>query len=113
MKIIVTFTRPDKTADFFYHAYAEHPVVQALHDKFEAAPGFLGKEILVDEDYKTEVAMNFDTVDNFLLFAKTNQELLDLRKALIEQWCNTVGHTFDHRLVTDEPTHIDIPLPRG
>lgn len=113
MKIIVTFTRPDTTAQFFYQEYAEHLVVVTLHDKFEAASGFLGKEVLVEEEFKIEVAMNFDSMKNFLLFAKSNQELLDARQALIEAWCQQHGHTFNHRIVTDEPTYIDIPLPRG
>lgn len=113
MKIIVTFTRPDTTAPFFYQEFADHLVVTTLHDKFEAASGFLGKEILVEEDLKIEVAMNFKSMSEFLLFAKSNQQLLDMRRELIEEWCQTNGHTFDHRIITDEPTYSDIPLPRG
>ena len=113
MKIIVTFTRPDTTAPFFYHEFADHLVVTTLHDKFEAAPGFLGKEILVEEELKTEVAMNFESMSNFFLFAKSNQQLLDMRRALVEEWCQTNGHTFEHRIITDEPMYSDIPLPRG
>lgn len=100
MKIIVTFKRTTKDADFFYTAFAEHPVVLALKDKFESHSGFFGKEILVEEDYRVEIAMNFDTVENFLDFAKSNQELLDQRKELIENWCKQNSHTFEHNIIT-------------
>jgi antibiotic biosynthesis monooxygenase (ABM) superfamily enzyme len=109
MKVVVTFNRPDSSYKFFYEEYAQHPVITGLHDRFVLHPGFLGKEILLEQETSVKIAMNFDTVENFLNFAKENQDLLDQRKVLIEEWCQRASHTFDHQLITDEPTHIDIP----
>ncbi len=96
-KVIVTFKRTDTDADFFYTAFADHPVVLALKDKFESHPGFRGKEVLVDEEYVVEIAMKFDTVESFKDFADSNKDLLDQRMAIIQQWCQENNHTFEHR----------------
>lgn len=100
-KITVTFQRSTTEAEFFYTAFADHPVVLGLKEKFESHPGFRGKEILVEEDYRVEIAMNFDTVENFLDFAKANQDLLDQRTELIADWCEKNNHTFEHNLIPD------------
>lgn len=100
LKVTVTFQRSTTDAEFFYTAFAEHPIVLALKDKFEGHPGFRGKEILVEEEYRVEIAMNFDTVENFLDFAKANQDLLDQRKAIIEDWCKQNNHTFEHTITS-------------
>lgn len=109
MKIVVTFNRPDSSHKFFYDEYAQHPVVMSLHTRFESYPGFLKKEILVDNETTAEVAMNFNTLEDFLNFSKDNKNLLDQRRVLIEEWCQQTGHTFKHQLVIDESTRIDIP----
>jgi len=96
-KIIVEFTRPNNSHKFFYEEFAEHPVVLSLKNSFESHPGFKGKEIFIDSDNRLEVAMNFDTVENFLDFAKTNQDMLDKRMVLIQDWCEKTGQTFSHK----------------
>lgn len=98
-KIVVEFKRPNTDAEFFYTAFAEHPVVLALKDAFESHIGFCGKEILVEEDYRVEIAMNFNSVENFLDFSKKNQPLLDQRMELIQDWCSQNQHVFSHKTI--------------
>jgi antibiotic biosynthesis monooxygenase (ABM) superfamily enzyme len=109
MKIVVTFNRPNSSHKFFYEEYDQHPVVMALYSNFESYPGFLKKEILLETETTAEVAMSFNTLEDFLNFSKDNKNLLDQRKALIEEWCQQTGHTFNHQLIIDESTRIDIP----
>lgn len=98
-KVVVEFTRTDTSANFFYQEYENHRIVTTLKDKFESHPGFEGKEILIDEDHKIAIAMNFKTAEDFLDFTKNNQALLDERLELIKHWCSTNNQTFDHKFV--------------
>lgn len=96
-RAVVTFKRPDSLSKFFYHEYVDHPVIVDIQKSFESSQGFISKKILVDDELNFEVAMEFDTFENFMLFVGSNKDLIDQRNALVEEWCTKNNHSFDHR----------------
>ena len=101
-RIITTFTRLDTTNKFFNEEYENHPVVVDIHNRFAKSNGFLEKEILMNEELTIEIAMNFETADNFWEFAKINHDIIDQRKNLIEQWCASVNHKYSWRIEKED-----------
>jgi hypothetical protein len=96
-RAVVIFQRPNTLSKFFYHEYVDHPVVVDIQKSFESSQGFLSKKILVNEELKFEVAMEFETFENFMSFVESNKNLIDQRNALVEEWCTKNNHSFDHR----------------
>ena len=105
-RIIATFTRLDTTDKFFYEEFEDHPVVVDIQDRFARSNGFLGKDLLLIEDLKIEIAMNFETADNFWEFAKINHDIIDQRNTLVEQWCSSVNHKYSWRIEAEDKYSI-------
>ncbi len=97
-RIITTFTRLDTTNKFFYEEFKDNPTVISIQERFAKSNGFLGKEILMNEELAIEIAMNFETADDFWEFAKSNHDIIDQRKLLVEQWCSRVNHKYSWRI---------------
>lgn len=96
-RAVVTFKRPDSAAKFFYQEYIDHPVVKEIQSKFESNQGFIAKRVLLETDSMFEVAMEFDSFENFMSFVEKNKELIDQRNELVKHWCETNNHVFEHR----------------
>lgn len=96
-RAVVTFKRPDASANFFYQQYINHPVVKEIQSRFESSQGFLGKKILIQEELRFEVAMEFDNFENFMSFVESNKDLIDQRNELVKDWCENNNHIFEHR----------------
>ena len=96
-RAVVTFERPDTSANFFYQEYIDHPVVKEIQAKFESSQGFIAKRILLETDSLFEVAMEFDSFETFMSFVEKNKELIDQRNELVKSWCETNNHRFEHR----------------
>lgn len=101
-KIITTFTRLDTSNNFFNEEFKDHPVVVAIHDQFATSNGFLGKEILLNEGLVIEIAMKFETAENFWEFARLNHDIIDQRKNLIDSWCTRVNHKYSWRIEEED-----------
>lgn len=99
-RAVVTFTRPNTSANFFYQEYIDHPVIKEIQSKFETSQGFIGKKILLSEELRFEVAMEFDSLENFMSFVDSNKSLLDQRNNLVVEWCSKNDHVFEHRFET-------------
>jgi antibiotic biosynthesis monooxygenase (ABM) superfamily enzyme len=94
---VVTFERADTTAKYFYHEYENHPVILEIQKRFQESLGYIGKTILIDEEHKFEIAMQFDCYDNFMEFVNSNKDILEQRNQLVSSWCEQNNHTFAHR----------------
>ena len=105
-RIITTFTRLDTTENFFYEEFKDHPIVISIQERFLKSNGFLGKEILMNEELTIEIAMNFETADDFWEFAKTNHDIIDQRKTLVEQWCSSANHKYSWRIEAEDKYSI-------
>ena len=101
-KIITTLTRMDDTNNFFYEEFKDHTIVVAIQDQFARSNGFLGKEILLNAPLIVEIAMKFETAENFWEFARLNHDIIDQRKNLIEDWCKRVNHKYSWRIEEED-----------
>jgi hypothetical protein len=97
-RIITTFTRENTTKKFFHEEFKDHLTVIDIHNRFATSDGFLGKEILLNENLIVEIAMNFKIKDDFWEFAKINHDIIEQRTSLIEQWCKSANHKYSWRM---------------
>ena len=96
-RIITTFIRQDMSNKFFYEEYKTHPVVLSMSERFHSAPGHIDITIISEDDLKIEIAMNFESSEDFWNFAKKNYDVIEQRKQLVYDWCDKVNHVYGWR----------------
>ena len=104
-QIITTFIRPDTSNKFFYEEYKTHPVVLSISERFHSAPGHIDIRVVLEKELKIEIAMNFESSDDFWNFAKQNYDIIEQRKQLVYEWCDKVSHVYGWRIeeVNNQP----------
>jgi hypothetical protein len=53
---------------------------------------------VLEEELKIEIAMNFESSDDFWNFAKQNYDIIEQRKQLVYEWCDKVSHVYGWRI---------------
>lgn len=96
-QIITTFIRPDISNKFFYEEYKAHPIVLSMSERFNAAPGHIDLKVISENELKIEIAMSFESPDDFWNFAKRNYDVIEQRKQLVYEWCDKVNHVYGWR----------------
>jgi len=96
-RIITTFLRPDTSNKFFYEEYKTHPVVLSMSERFYSAPGHINIKVILEEELKIEIVMDFETSEDFWNFAKKNYDVIEQRKQLVYDWCGKVNHVYGWR----------------
>lgn len=92
-KIVTVFERQNNTP-FFYEQFSDHYVVNKIQSAFEKSSGFLGKEILTENPSRIEIAMCFESYDNFKNFCNQNSDLITERTKLVDEWCLKTNQTY-------------------
>lgn len=99
--IVAKFSRKNDIDDFFYHRYQDHPVVLEIKNRFESTGGHVGKSILVDSFEVFEVALVFETQEDFIEFVLKNENILQQRNDLINEYCEKTGHRYEYYSIPD------------
>jgi hypothetical protein len=68
-----------------------------MSERFHAALGHIDITVISDDDLKIEIAMNFESSEDFWNFAKKNYDVIEQRKQLVYDWCDKVNHVYGWR----------------
>jgi hypothetical protein len=100
-KVIAIHTKLDAEDPFFCDTeeYLENDIVLELHKKAAETGKYHGIEEISADSYKKELAMLFDSKQDFEMWAYSNMELLEERKEMINTWCEITGHGYDFYFV--------------
>jgi len=93
-EIVAKFTRQSPEFDFFYTAHKNHPVVLSIYKQFSNTVGHKEIKVVRSDDQCMEILMSFNSAENFWQFIKDNNELIEQRQQLIDQWCSKTGHIY-------------------
>lgn len=96
-KVVAVFTKLDAEDPFFCDTeeYKDNSLVQDLHKAADATGKYHGMELISEDLHKKEMAMLFDSKQDFEMWAYSNMELLEERKEMINTWCEITGHGYD------------------
>ena len=100
-KIVASFFRNNLDHKLFYDEFFDHRTITLIHEKFYSSIGFVKKEIIKETELQIDIAMVFETETDFLNFAINNQELLEERSKLINEWLTKTGHSYKYYTITD------------
>jgi hypothetical protein len=99
IEVVSTFTRPNADVDFFYQVHGDHPLVQKILNEFNQSIGSNRVYLKSLDRYKMEIAMKFDSQEQFWQFAGNNKELFEQRQSMIEDWCARTGHEYSWKIL--------------
>jgi hypothetical protein len=68
-----------------------------MSERFHAAPGHIDIKVILEQELKIEIAMNFESSEDFWNFAKQNYDIIEQRKQLVYKWCDKVDHIYGWR----------------
>jgi hypothetical protein len=100
-KVIAVFTKLEAEDPFFCDTeeYKENGIVIDLHKTATSTGKYHGIVEVSSDDYKKEMAMLFDSKQDFEMWAYENMPLLEERKEMIDTWCQITGHGYDFYFV--------------
>ena len=101
-KIVASFTRPNTDHAFFNDLYMKNDIIHQIHKNADLIPGYLGiDEDIYRDEFRCDKAMCFENEHAFLKFTKQNQNLLDQRLTMIEEYCRETGHEYKYYMLID------------
>jgi hypothetical protein len=68
-----------------------------MFERFHSAQGHIDLTVILEDDLKIEIAMNFESSEDFWNFAKKNYDVIEQRKQLVNEWCDKVNHVYGWR----------------
>lgn len=99
-KIVASFTRPDSQHEFFNDIYMQFDLIKTLHERARLNQGFLGvDEHVYRDDLRCDKALCFDSQQSFLAFVADNQDLLDQRMAMINEYCLRTNQVYKYYVI--------------
>ena len=101
-KIVSSFSRENPDYNFFYHDYNQHPTVLEILENANATRGFLGLFEIVCDDYQHDLALGFETAEDFQAFVQANQVILNKRSELISDYCQRTGHEYKYYIIENK-----------